>query len=75
LKYHCREVLKTRIDILGSEIDKHINSIWSKEQLPQQREGFVVLFTYKNFDKTYCSNYGWISLLPTTYKILTNILF
>ena len=30
---------------------------------------------YKKGDKTYCSNYKGISLLPTTYKILSNILF
>ena len=30
--------------------------------------------TYKKGDKTDCSNYKGISLVPTTYKILSNIL-
>jgi hypothetical protein len=29
---------------------------------------------YKKNDKTECTNYGGITLLPTTYKILYNIL-
>jgi len=58
---------------LHSEIHKLVNSIWNKEDLPHQWEG---LYTYcKKGDKTDCSNYSrGISLLPVTYKILSNIL-
>jgi len=56
------------------EIHKLIISIWNKEELPEEwKESFFVLI-YKKGDKTDCSNYMDILLLPTTYKILSNIL-
>ena len=56
------------------EIHVLINSIWNKEELPEKREESVVAPTYSMGDKTDCRNYRGISLLPTTYKILSNIL-
>jgi hypothetical protein len=50
-----------------------INSIWSKEELPDQKESIIVPI-HKKGDKTDCSNYREISLLTTSYKILSNIL-
>jgi len=38
------------------------------------RAGFSWAILYKKGDKTDCSNYRGISLLPTSYKILSNIL-
>jgi hypothetical protein len=49
---------------IHSEIHKPINSIWNEEELPAEWKG----------DKTDCSNYRGLLLLPTTYKILSNIL-
>jgi hypothetical protein len=68
------EMIQARDNILHSEIHKLINSIWNREQLPQQRNESIIIPVYKKGDKTDCSNHGGISLLPTTYKMLSNIL-
>jgi len=56
------------------EIHKLIISIWNKEELPEEWKESIVVPIYKKSDKTDCSNYRSISLLPNTYKILSNIL-
>jgi hypothetical protein len=48
--------------------------IWNKEELPHQWKESIVLPIHKKGDKTYCGNYRGISLLSTSYKILSNIL-
>jgi len=53
---------------------KFITSIWNKEELPQEWKESIILPTYKKCDKTNCSNCRGISVLSTTYKILSNIL-
>jgi len=55
------------------EIHKLI-SIWDKEELPEEWKESIIVPTYKKGNKTECSNYRGISLLPTMYKILSNIL-
>jgi hypothetical protein len=44
------------------------------EELPHQWKESIVVPIHKNGDKTECSNYRGISLPPTSYKILSNIL-
>ena len=56
------------------EIHKLIISIWNKEELPEGRKELIIVPIYKKGDKTDCSNYRGISLWPTMYKILSNIL-
>jgi hypothetical protein len=48
--------------------------IWNKEELPHQWKEPTVVPIHKEGDKTDCSNYRGISLLSTSYKILSNIL-
>ena len=56
------------------EFHKSLNSIWNKEELPEEWKESIILSTYKKGDKTDCSNYRGLSLLLTTYKIVSNIL-
>jgi hypothetical protein len=67
------ELIKAGGRIIRSEIHKLILSIWNKEELPEEWKEPVIVPIYKKGDKTYCSNYRGISLLSTTYKILSNI--
>jgi hypothetical protein len=68
------ELIKAGGRIIRSEIHKLIISIWNKEELPEEWKESVIVTIYKKGDKTDCSNYRGISLLSTTYKILSNIL-
>jgi hypothetical protein len=68
------ELIQAEGSTLHSELYKLINSILSKEELSQQWEKSIIVHFYKTSDKTDCSNYGGISVLQTSYKILSNIL-
>jgi hypothetical protein len=57
-----------------SVIYKHINSIWNKEELPDQWKESIIVPIHKMGYKTDCNNYDGISLLSTSYKILSDIL-
>jgi hypothetical protein len=68
------DLIKAGSSKICSDIHKLINSVWNKEELREQWKESIVLPVYKKGDKTDCSNYRSISLLSTTYKILSNIL-
>ena len=55
------------------EVHKLIIFIWNKEKLPEEWEKSITVLFCQKGDKKVCSNYRGISLLPTTYKILSNI--
>jgi hypothetical protein len=67
------ELIQTGSETLRCEI-KLITSILNKEDLPDQCKESIIVPVYKKGDKTDCSNYRGISLLSTSYKILSNIL-
>ena len=56
-----------------SEIHKLIISIGNKDELLEEWKESIIVPIYKS-NKTDCSDYRNISLLTTTYKILSNIL-
>ena len=68
------ELIKARYRTICLEIHKIITSIWRKQVLPEEWKEPTILCIYKKGHKTHCSNYRGISLLPTIYKISSNIL-
>jgi len=68
------ELIKAAGKTICCEIHKLIISIWNKEELPEEWKELIIVPIYKKGDKTDCSKYRGISLLPITYKILSNIL-
>jgi hypothetical protein len=70
----CEELIQAEGDTLRLETHMLIKLIWNKEELPQQWKELIVVPMYKKGDKTHYSNYQGISLLSTSFKILSNIL-
>jgi hypothetical protein len=68
------EMIQAGGNTLHSGIHKLMNSIWNKEILPQQWRESIIVPIHKKGDKTECSSYREISVLPTMYEILSNIL-
>ena len=68
------ELIKAGGRTIRGAIHKLIIAIWNKEELPEEWKESVIVHIHKKGDKTECNNYRGISLLPTTYKILSNIL-
>jgi hypothetical protein len=68
------ELIQAGVKILLSEIHKLINSVWNKEELPDQWKASIIVSVHKKGYKTDCNNYHGISLLSTSYNILSNIL-
>jgi hypothetical protein len=69
------ELIQTVGEILGSVIYKLINSICNKEYLPDQWKESITVPVHNTGDKTDRNNYRQISLLSTSYKMISNILF
>jgi hypothetical protein len=68
------ELIQAGGEILQSAIHKLINSVWNKEELPDQWKESIIVPIHKKGDKTDCDIYRGISLLSTSYKVISNIL-
>jgi hypothetical protein len=67
------QLIQAGDETLMSMIHNVINSIWNKEDLPGQWTESVIVPVHKKGDKTDCNNYRGISLLSTSYEILSNV--
>jgi hypothetical protein len=72
--HNSAELIQAGSETLVPVIHKLINSVWNKEELPDQWEESVIVPIHKKGDKPHCNNSRGISLLSTSYKILLNIL-
>ena len=73
------QIPATLIKVGGRKICYEIHKliffcIWNKEEFPEEWKEPIIVLIYKKDNTTDCSNCRCISLLPTTYKILSNIL-
>ena len=68
------EFIKASGGTIHWAIYKLIIAIWNKEELPGEWKESNRVPIHKKGDRTDCNNYRGISHLPTTYKILSNIL-
>ena len=67
------ELIKAGGRVIRSQIHKLINSIWNKEELPEQWKESIIVHAYKKGDTSDFSNYTSVSLLLNMYKILSNM--
>ncbi|KAJ4452301.1 hypothetical protein ANN_03821 [Periplaneta americana] len=68
------ELIQEGGSALYSEIYKLVLAIWEEEIVPEQWKESIIVPIFKKGDKTNCGNFRGISLLLTSYKILSNIL-
>ena len=69
------ELIQDGGNLLLTEIYKLVLAIWKKKILPEQWKESIIVPIYKKEENTSYSNYCGISLLLTSYKILSNIIF
>jgi hypothetical protein len=68
------ELIQVGGEILLSVIHKLSNPVWNKEELLDQWKESIIVPVHKKGDKTDINNYCGISLVSTSYNILSNIL-
>ena len=73
-RWNPNRIYWSRGRTIRSEIHQLINSIWNKEEHPEEWKESIIAPVYKKGDKTECSNYTGISLLSNLYKTFSSIL-
>jgi len=68
------EFLKKGAKKLTQQLHKLITDIWKQEEIPESWKMSVLCPVYKKGNKMDPKNYSGISLLNTSYKILSNLL-
>jgi hypothetical protein len=53
------ELIQAGSEILLSAIHRLINSVWNKDELPDQWKESIIIPVHKKGDKTDCNNYCW----------------
>jgi hypothetical protein len=66
------ELIQATGEVLLSANYKLINSVWNEKKLPDQCKESIIVPIHKKGHKTDCNNYRGISLLSTSYKMLSN---
>jgi len=64
-------LITTRGKTIHSQTHKLINSFWNKEELPEEWKESIIVPVYSKGEKTECITYLRISLLSSTYRILS----
>jgi hypothetical protein len=59
------ELIQAGGEMLLFAINKLINSVWNREELPDQWKESITVPVHKKGDKTECNNYRGISLTST----------
>ena len=69
------ELLKHATSELHQYIKALLETIWEKEYLPKEWRTGIICPLHKKGDQMNCANYRGITLLNTTYKIFSKILY
>jgi hypothetical protein len=57
IKCEFGRINRNRSKILRAAIHRLIDSVWMKEELPEQSKDYIIVPTYKKGDKTDRTNY------------------
>ena len=74
IDHNSAEAIKAGGRKIRYEIIKLIHSIRNKGQLHEEWKRLIVVTNYNKVDNTNCGNYRDITLLSTTYTILSKFL-